>query len=315
MNKTAPAPPPLAIGVDVGGTKIAAGLVTTQGHLRQHRSRPTPKEGAPETILAAITQLVTELQEHADGATPTVGVGTGGIIDHSTGVVVSANSLLPGWKGTPLGPALAERTGLTVTVDNDANTHALGELHFGAARGTPDVLFAAVGTGIGGALALGGQLRRGVHNVAGDIGHQPVPNAADRRCNCRGAGHLEAIASGPAILSDYQNRGGTAADLQAVASRATAGDRLAMDAIAYGARSLGRALAGVAAAIDPHTVVVGGGVAQMGAVYWDPLRSAFSAESHTTGVEIRPARLAAQASIVGAATLAFDLAPAWEESQ
>ncbi|GAA3724273.1 glucokinase [Spinactinospora alkalitolerans] len=314
MNETPPAhrpsesPGTQAIGIDVGGTKVAGGVVDREGEVRGHLVAPTPTTGGPEALLDTIADLVAELRRSGSAPICGVGVGTGGVIDHARGRVASATDLLPGWAGTHVGPRLRRRTGLPVAVDNDGNTHALGELRFGAARTLHDVLFAAVGTGVGGALAIGGALRRGPHHTAGEIGHLPAPGAEGLRCSCGGTGHVEAGAAGPAIAERYRRFGGAPLDLRAVAARAREGDAAAGRAIAEGARILGRSLAGLAAVLDPQAVVVGGGVAEIGEQYWEPLRSAFHDEPHVAaaGTPIVPAQLGSRASIVGAAALAFD---------
>ncbi|GAB3735286.1 ROK family protein [Nocardiopsis nanhaiensis] len=298
-----------AIGIDVGGTKIAAGVIDRNGRaVSQALRAPTPRAGGREALLTVLADTVAELRGHSDRRPVGVGVGTGGVVDHSNGRVLTATDLLPGWAGTPIGSWLSERCGLPVSADNDGNTHALGELSFGAAKGYSDVLFAAVGTGVGGAVAVDGVVRRGVHHFAGEVGHVPVPGADGRDCSCGGSGHLEAVASGPAIAARYRETSGAALALPAIADRARGGDRLAEAAIAEGASFLGRALAGLATAIAPQVVVLGGGVAEMGPIYWGPLQAAFAAEPYTRSgaIPLVRAQLGSGSSIAGAAALAFE---------
>ncbi|PSK89683.1 glucokinase [Murinocardiopsis flavida] len=303
-----PPPGPTAIGIDVGGTKIAAGVVDGTGAVAHAVRRPTPGSGGRDAVLAALADVVSELRAHGGPRLVGVGVGTGGVVDHARGVVLTATDLLPGWAGAPVGPWLSERCGLPVTADNDGNTHALGELRFGAARGRADVLFAAVGTGVGGALALGGALRRGGHHTAGDIGHVAAPGAEGRRCSCGASGHLEAAAAGPAIAARHRELGGADLALPAIADLARGGDPTAAAAIAEGAAVLGRTLAGLATAIDPDAVVLGGGVTDIGPLYWEPLRAAFAAEPfmRSGAVPLLAASLGPDSSVAGAAALAFD---------
>jgi glucokinase len=306
-----------AIGVDVGGTKIAAGLVEATGEVRDRLVVPTPAAEGPFAVLRAIAELAERLR------TPEVvgvGVGTGGVVDHARGVIVSATSLLPGWAGTPVAAELSTRLGLPVTMDNDGNVLALGEHRFGAARGLDSVLCIAVGTGVGGGVIIGGRLVRGAHHTAGEVGHIPVPGSEGMPCSCGRTGHLEAIASGPAMTARYaaeaagraqahQHGGGprAAIDLRVIAERARTGDVVAAKVIADGAGALGRAIGGLANGIDPDAVIVGGGVAEIGEPYWAPLRAAVRENTlpALAALEIRPAGLRTNAAIAGAAALAF----------
>jgi glucokinase len=302
---------PWYAGVDVGGTKIAAGLVSPAGRVLGRRTDATPaRHGAP-AVLAAIAAAIAKVTAAlpAGGVLAGVGVGTGGVVDHGTGRVVSANALLPGWAGTAVGEELEAALHVPVRVDNDVNVLALGEQQFGAGRGLRDVIYAAVGTGIGGALVMDGRLRRGAHHNAGEIGHWPLPEAADRPCNCGSRGHVESVAAGPAITSWYREHGGdgTVSDLREVAARAATGESPAVDALARGGRALGRALAGLANVIDPQAVIVGGGVTEAGRALWLPLEEALH-QNLMPGVAtlaLRRAMLRGDGAVIGAAALLF----------
>ena len=286
-----------AIGIDVGGTKIAGGLVERDGTVAARATVPTPAADGPAAILDAIAELAGRLRvPRVTG----VGIGTGGVVDHAAGTIVSANGLLRGWTGTPVAAVLSSRLGLPVTVENDGNALALGELRFGAARGLDSALCVAVGTGVGGGVIAGGELLRGARHTAGEVGHMPVSGAEGLRCNCGRTGHLEAVASGPAMAG----RHGAGLDLRAVAARALDGDERAVQVIEEGAAALGTAIAGLANALDPRAVIVGGGVAAIGDLYWTPLRAAVRAHA-LAGPEVRPAALRTDASIAGAAAPAL----------
>nr|WP_180217937.1 ROK family protein [Streptomyces albus] len=308
------------VGVDVGGTKIAAGTVTEDGTLLETVVRPTPAAQGPAAVLDAIAAAVRELPGH-DRAVG-LGLGTGGVVDRDRGVVVSANALLPGWAGTRLGDELRTRLGVPVVADNDANVFALAEQTYGAGAGCADALYVSVGTGIGGGLVTGGRLLRGSHWTAGEFGHIAVPEATGRVCNCGRTGHLEAVASGPAVAARYAERtGGGHTDLRQVAALADPGRgqhpeagpvptprgdaEVARSVLAQGAAALGRALAGLANSFDPERVVVGGGVASIGAPFWQPLTEAFTAEllPGPAGLRPVPAALGPRAAVVGAAAL------------
>ncbi|MFG3258866.1 ROK family protein [Streptomyces sp. NPDC048172] len=301
----------VTVGVDVGGTKIAAGLVAADGTLLETLVRPTPAAEGPSAVLDAIAAAVRGLDdwERAYG----LGIGTGGVIDRDRGVVLSANDLLPGWAGTRLAGELRARLDLPVTADNDANVFALAEQTFGAGTGASSALYVSVGTGIGGGLATGGRLLRGAHWTAGEFGHIPVPEAGDRRCNCGRTGHLEAVSSGPAIAARFAElTGGAAEDLREVAELAASPDAAhaheARTALAEGAGALGRALGGLVNTVDPERVVIGGGVASIGAPFWEPLTEAFAAEllPQPSGLRPLPAALGPRAAVIGAAALLLE---------
>ncbi|UNT00554.1 ROK family protein [Streptomyces tubbatahanensis] len=322
------------MGADVGGTKIAVGLVAEDGTLLASAVRPTPAAQGPVAVLDAIAEAVRELPgyERASG----LGVGTGGVVNRDDGTVVSANDLLPGWAGTRLGEELAARLGMPVAADNDANVFALAEQVHGAGAGCTTALYVSVGTGIGGGVVTGGRLLRGEHWTAGEFGHLAVPEAVGRPCNCGRTGHLEAIASGPAIAARFAERTGAAhpVDLRRVAALAeeagepreigeagdgarpvgggqdgggqdAAGAAVAREVLAQGAGALGRALAGLVNTLDPERVVIGGGVASIGAPFWRPLTDAFAAELLPGPSLLRPvpAALGPRAAVVGAAAL------------
>ncbi|NUS57278.1 MAG: ROK family protein, partial [Streptomycetaceae bacterium] len=232
------------------------------------------------------------------------------------------------WAGTPIRAYLrAAFPGLAVAVDNDVNAMALGELRFGAAVGLDSVLYVSVGTGIGGAYAIGGRLVRGAHHAAGEIGH--LVASGSRRCSCGGVGHVESVASGPAIEAAYAEAcgatgptgasgptgptGPTSATaervgLREIVRRADAGDPAAAAVIAGAAADLGAVLGGLACAFDPQAVVLGGGVAGIGMRFTEPLARALRRGLLPAMAELPllGAALGTSAPIVGAAALLDD---------
>ncbi|MEV5829145.1 ROK family protein [Spirillospora sp. NPDC052242] len=209
-----------------------------------------------------------------------LGVGAPGVVDPASGRVVSATDVLPGWSGTPVREALADLTGLPVAVANDVRAMGLGEARRGAGAGFHRVLHVSVGTGVGGALTTGGRLDHGAHGTAGELAHLLVPERGPVPCGCGRRDHLEAAVSGPAIAATGDpGRAGTL---------------------------LGRALAGVLAVLDPDAVVIGGGVAQLGAPFLDAVAAAFRAEAlpPLRATPILPAALGTDAPLTGAALLA-----------
>lgn len=296
------------IGIDVGGTKIAAATVTAHGAVNEYVVRATPAAHGPDAVLDAITAAVESLPDWQTARG--IGVGTGGVVDPHAGTVVSANDLLPGWAGTHIHDELRARLQLPVAADNDVNAFALGEHLFGAGQTHTSALYVSVGTGIGGAIVLDGELHHGAHSTAGELGHIAVPEAVGRHCNCGRAAHLEAIASGPAISAYYRELTGTAdnPELPEIVEQVTTGDPMASRAIEQGATALGRVLGGLVNTLDVDNVVLGGGVPGIGELYWNSLRTAFTAEllPAPSSVTITPAALGSRSAVVGAAALMLD---------
>ncbi|WP_104104141.1 ROK family protein [Arthrobacter sp. 08Y14] len=309
------------IGVDLGGTKTAAGIVDEDGTLHAAESRPTPATAGAAAILATAVGLVTVLleQARAAGLDPVaVGIGSAGVINTLDGSVVSATDSLTGWAGTPLAAHLAEQSGLPAHAVNDVHAHNLGEHWVGASAGADSSLLVAVGTGVGGSLILAGGPHLGARAVAGHAGHVASPFAYDDGgrplpCSCGRAGHVEAIASGPSIAALYRRLtgGDGAADPVSavdVAVRAAAGEPLALRAMTTGATAAGQAVGGLANMLDPSVVVVGGGVAGAGDLWWTPFRAALRAElmDPLADLPVVPAALGSGAAIVGAARFAYN---------
>jgi glucokinase len=289
------------IGLDLGGTKIAAALVGTDGTVLARHTLPTPATSGAQAVLDALAEAARAVWAPGTGA---IGIAAAGVIDPVTGTVTSATDTIRGWAGTALAAGLATRTGLPVACDNDVRAAAATELDGADDDGT--LIYAAVGTGVGGAFAASGRMLHGAAGIAGHLGHLPSPEADGLPCTCGATGHLEAIAAGPAITAHCVRLGGQRADrLQTVAERAAHGDPHATAAITLGARAMGRALGGLANALGPHRVVVAGGVPRIGALYQDALCAAFAAELMPPLRTLRPVppRGGADAAVLGAAAL------------
>ena len=309
----------LAIGVDIGGTKVAAGVVDESGSVLALVRRPTPGEDVAGTE-DAIAESVTELAERYEVVA--VGIGAAGWIANDRATVLFSPHLA--WRDEPLKEALVDRIGLPVTVENDANAAAWAEYRYGAARGERVVCCVTLGTGIGGGLVVSGVLYRGAFGVACEWGHMvAVPDG--RRCACGNRGCWEMYASGTALARDARELAEvspvaahrllelvdgdpaalTGADVTVAARE---GDPAAVEIFTAMGRWLGRGIADLAAIIDPSVVVIGGGVSEAGDLLLAPAREAFAA--NLTGRGFRPAapiRLAAlgpDAGLVGAADLA-----------
>lgn len=291
------------LAVDVGGTKLAAGLVDADGVVLGASRRPTPQAADGETVWAALSGLVDAVLDGRQVAA--AGVGCGGPMRWPEGEVSPLN--IAGWRGFPLRSRLAAHLGgADVRVHNDAVCLAVAEHWRGAARGHDHVLGMVVSTGVGGGLVLGGRLVDGATGNAGHVGHMVVdPDGPD--CTCGGRGCLEAVASGPRLAAWAYEQGwrggGTARD---VARDAAAGDAVAILALARAGSAVGVAVASVAALCDITAVVVGGGVAQSGALLLDPVREALrrhAAMDFTRDVEVTTPGLGHDAGLVGAAAL------------
>ena len=313
----------VAVGVDVGGTKLAAGLVAADGSVLDTLRFPTPGSSARailDVIVSAVDDLTT--RHHLD-AVP-VGVGAAGLIDPDGVVRYSPN--LP-WAEFPLRQELAAHATGPVTVDNDANVAAYGEYRVGAGRAAgSSMVMLTLGTGVGGGLILDDRLVRGATGMAGELGHIAVTDRGPK-CPCGAVGCLEAVASGTAIAhfarqAQAEGRlspGGALGRLapeeitgKEVTVAAYAGDADALDMLAVAGRWLGVGIASLIAAFDPELVVVGGGAMQAGDLILDPAREMAGerllGRGHREPPPIVAAQLGDQAGIVGAALLAMSTA-------
>lgn len=292
------------VGVDLGGTKTSAAVVSGDGEVGAVSTVPTRAADGPDTVLDQVAEAVRRAV--AGGRVTGVGVGAAGAVDARSGTIVSATDVFPGWVGTNIAAGLRARLGeVPVTVRNDVDAHALGEAWRGAGAHHSSMVMVAAGTGVGGAVILDGVLRTGAHHIGGEIGHIPIPGAEGLVCACGRVGHLEALAAGPAIHRRYLALGGSTdlADTRAVVAAAENGDELAHRVVIDAAVGLGRAIAGVVTTLDPDIVVVGGGLAQAGPLWWQAMEAAVRAEL-VAGLEDLPivaATLGQSAAIVGAA--------------
>lgn len=303
-----------AIGVDLGGTKIAAVLIDEEGTVLEHAVIPTAAARGPDGVLADIGQLAETLKQGARARSLAVrglGVASAGVVDHAAGVLVSVTDSLPGFSGCALRARLEAATQLPVRLLNDVQGMALGEQRLGAGRSSPSALYVAVGTGIGGALTRDGELDFGAHGSAGDIGHVLIDAAPTaRRCPCGRLGHLEAYASGPAISALYYERTGQqpgTGDLRPAVRDAAGGNGVGRAVLAEGATLLGRAVGGISNALDPEIVVFGGGLASIAfPLFWSVVFQALRDERRSPSPpRLALASLGRNAAAIGAAMTAF----------
>jgi glucokinase len=313
------APQRLAIGVDIGGTKVAGGVVDEQGAVIAQARRITPSRD-PRAVVDTIADVVAELRVGREILG--IGIGAAGFVDADRSRVLFAPHLA--WRNEPLRDEVRGMVGLPVIVENDANAAAWAEWKFGAGRQEPRLVCVTLGTGIGGGIVLDGVIQRGRWGMAGEFGHMVVvPDG--RRCECGNRGCLEQYASGnvlgrearelaaagsPVTVPLVQRVKGDLAALVGplITEAARDGDAAAIELFEEVGRWLGIGLANLAAALDPGMFVIGGGVSDAGELLLAPARESF--RRTLTGRGFRPvpqivkAALGPEAGLVGAADLA-----------
>jgi predicted NBD/HSP70 family sugar kinase len=277
-------------GIDVGGTNTKVLLATTDLRVLDRVDLPTPAHDGGDAILDAAEAAVRSLLDRHRAVLTGVGVGAAGVVDPTTGtVLVTANSFT-GWAGYGVTDAVTARLGVPATLDNDVNAFLLGEVAAGAVAGEPDVLGMTLGTGVGGALVLGGTLFGGPHGAAGEIGH--VPGFGDTPCTCGQRGHLETVAGARGMADRYAERTGRRLGAQQVAEAARAGDPDAQAVFASAGWGVARAVLLTAGILDVTTVVIGGGVARSWDLLEPSVTAALAAEPPVSGATIRVAQSA-----------------------
>jgi glucokinase len=311
---------PLTIGVDVGGTKTAAIRLSGDGRILDRSTLPTGAED-PDASLAAVGDAIANVMQDGVAA---IGVGAAGLIDVTSGTILFSPNFT--WRSVPIAARLAERFGLPVVADNDATAAAWAEATLGASSGFDESLFVGVGTGIGGGIVSRGRLIRGAHGFAGEIGHVIVEPGGPP-CGCGNRGCWEQVASGQALEREGAaaiaadpgsafaiRAGGRASSVtgEFVAAAARDGDPVAAGIVREVGRRLGEGIAGLVNILDPAVVVVGGGVAKIGDLVFEPLREAYVAavegRRDRPEIPIVPAALGNDAGAIGAAMIAREAA-------
>ena len=297
------------IGVDIGGTKVLAVRIDAGGAVQAVATRPMPgRTAAYDAVEQAIADAAAEVSGGAAAAA--LGVSAAGLVD-AAGERYLFGAHLP-WRDAPVRLRLAERTGLPVVLDNDANCAAYAEVVAGAARGFSSVVLVTIGTGLGGALVLGGRVVRGAHGLAGEFGHmQAVPGGLACECGLRGC--WEQYCSGRALERVTRVALGRHLDGPEVTAMALAGNEVARQAFASIGTWLGVGTAALVSAFDPEVVVIGGGVSAVGDLLLAParagLRGALQGTDHRPVPDLVPASLGPEAGAIGAALRARDGRP------
>jgi glucokinase len=290
--------------IDIGGTKIAVGLVDRSGHIHARRETPSAALSRPEQGIAAISSMLHDMLTETGASVEGIGIGCTGPVYPLTGTIGWVE-FLPGWEGADLVTPLAQEFGAPAALENDADAAALGEWAWGAGQGTQTFMLVTVGTGIGAGLISGGRLYRGVDGAHPEIGHMVI-DPAGPHCFCGAHGCWESLASGPSMarLAQAEHPAGlyrTAAELCAAALQ---GDKHAQKAVDRTASYLGLGLANLVTLFTPEVIALGGGLMQALPQFRpgiDAVIESMCALVPKNKVRIVPAHFGAQAGLVGAA--------------
>lgn len=315
-----------AIGVDIGGTKIACAVVSFEGahapKLSYYHEVPTVAEEGGEKVMERVISVIRATLDEArecenDAFMHTlfgIGVGSAGCPDPRDGSIASANEIMPGWTGMPVVARLTEAFNLPAGIIGDVQAHALGEARWGAARGVSSCLLVACGTGIGGALIIDGRVFRGAHGVAGHVGHTLHPLARDFTCQCGRDAHIESIASGQGIGALYQGVPASASaynpaqDGAWVSKEAESGNERAMQVLKSSGYALGESIASWVNIFDPEIIILTGSVCAAGSNWRDAVKEGFQSQAldQLKHIALVPPALGGAAPIIGAAEHVLD---------
>jgi len=320
MNEMKP-----VLAIDLGGTNIKSAVLLPDGKIIYFKSYPTPADKGPREVVKRIlfairdTLVKTDLEVvRLNG----IAIAAAGILDAKNGIVTSSPSLT-GWNNVPLRDMIVGELGVNICLINDASAAALGEHRFGAGRGTANLVYLTVSTGIGGGIIIDGDLYNGTDGCAGEIGHMVI-EAEGPQCNCGNFGCLEIMASGTAMANEAKRRigrneascisefsGGNPDNITAeiVALAAKQGDSLAFEVINRAAYYLGVGLANIVNIFNPEVIIIGGGVSKMGDMLLRPARKVVKKRAFrlpTRTARIVRSRLSDKAGIIGAAVYLID---------
>ncbi|WP_053203775.1 ROK family protein [Jiangella muralis] len=314
------------LSLDIGGTKLAVGVVTSDGAVHGLVVEPTRRWDGPDTVIRRLFDLGHRAVAVAGLGRPidAVGISCGGPLDSATGVLISPPHL-PGWIDVPLGELTRQEFGVPAYLENDATAAALGEHRFGAARGLSTMIYLTISTGVGGGAVIDGRLHRGAAGNGGELGHLMV-RPGGRTCSCGRRGCLEAYVSGTNIAERAAERlrDGATSSLRAadahtadaapltaadVAAAARAGDGFAREIWAETTDVLGQAVTDLVNVFEPELVVLGGGVTRAGAMLLDPVAEAVARDAMPPAAKAARVVLAGLGDVVcvvGAGVVALD---------
>ena len=308
------------LAVDLGGTNIRVAVVSTDGELTYRQAIRTDAKDGHVRVIQRMIDLVNEVAATAGlGPDNPVGVASPGPLDPNTGIVLFTPNL-PGWRDVPLGPSLADGTGRRVSVANDGNCAALGEMRFGSGKGAKNLVYLALGTGVGGGVISDGRLVDGIRGFGAELGHSVV-SLDGPRCTCGGIGCLESFVAGWAIGREGELVATTAdgeailaaanggpVTAGAVATAAQGGDPAAVAILARAGRALGAAIGSFVNIFNPEVIVIGGGVAAIGDLLLGPARHSipsYSFVANRSCMRIALSSLGDDTALFGAAALAL----------
>jgi glucokinase len=315
----------LILGIDLGGTKILTAVVTPQGEMLSRDHSVTPAREGPEAVVKSILESAGRVLDQAGIAAADIagtGIGAPGLSNPETGILFTSPHL-PGWKDVPLRDIIEKELGNQAFLINDANAGAVGELYFGAGRGSRNFIYITVSTGIGGGIIIDGRAYTGSTGTAGELGHMVIDHNGPP-CTCGNKGCWETLASGTALAREARQRitEGAATSIleyaggdlekvnaEAVHEAARAGDRLANELIARAAYYLGVGLANLINIFNPERIIVGGGLSNIGDALLKPAfeeagRRAF--QPPYRAVQVCRAELGRNSGVLGAAAYALD---------
>ena len=295
----------MKIGVDLGGTRIKAGLVDARGVVVERAMVATPEQKSAEVVVGSIAELLSSMLPKATS----VGLAAAGVLDHKRGVIRESPNF-PEWQDVSLGDLLASEVGLPVSLENDANAVIWGEACHGAGQGASNLIGYALGTGVGGALVLDGRLWRGERGMAGELGHTVVvPNG--HPCGCGGRGCLEQYAGAVGLWRElaaagYSQFASGVDGIKLASVAARAGDAKLLEIFQEMGWHLGVAMAGIVQALDVSRIVLAGGLSRSADLFYESACDAMKAHAFPSiveGVEVVVGTLREDAGIIGAAAL------------
>ncbi len=295
------------VGIDLGGSKIALGLVSADNAILSRRRIDTNDQQGLHSVIERIAEQVESLRADLPpgDSIAAIGIGAPGPVDHISGDLLTLVNL-PGISNSPFRRALSERLGLPVALDHDAKVAALGEFHVGAGQARDSMIYIVIGTGVGAAIIYQGALIYGESNSAGESGHMTV-DPAGHLCHCGSRGCLETYTSGPALSRHYLAATGERIDGAEVTERARNGEAAARQVLAEAGRALGIAIASLAMTLNIELFVIGGSVAGAGEWLLAPARESlrdYSFRAVSARVQVRASQLGEDGAILGAAWLA-----------
>lgn len=294
--------PKYVIGLDVGGTKIAAGTIDGRGKIIKKIVLPTEVSRGKKIILKNILAAASKVWLPGVKA---VGVAMAGQCDFRRGIFVTGPNFPKNFKNINIKKFLEIKFRVLVSLDNDARAFTLAEFKFGAGRGKKNIIGLTLGTGIGSGIVVDGKILRGKDNTAGEVGHMAVDISSDYRCSCGRFGHFEALASGTALENFYKKLTGKNLTGREILTKAKSGDKKAKQALNTLSCHLGIGLANLVHLLNPDLIVIGGGLSRAGALWPAALQQFKKAVIYNSlkNTKIVRAKLGKDAGIVGAALL------------